>query len=185
MKNKLIYLVYIVIITLLCFTSCNFLKSDNDKEIEDSKGNSDGHPDDDNENDDSSSEHIHRYVVERVLPEYLAFEATCNSGSVYCYSCECGAKGVRTFVVGDPISHEWKNATCLSPKTCDLCGATEGTVREHLWEEATCQHPKRCLSCGITVGNTSNHNYEGVTCTMCGKVIGSDDGTELPVIPFD
>lgn len=48
--------------------------------------------------------------------------------------------------------HTFSNATCTTPKTCTLCGATEGEVAEHTWVEATYSAPKTCSVCGATEG---------------------------------
>lgn len=57
--------------------------------------------------------------------------------------------------------HSWIEATCMSPKTCDSCGQTQGTVVAHSWSEATCVSAKICSYCGIENGSVSatNHNY--------------------------
>lgn len=34
-------------------------------------------------------------------------------------------------LTGCGCKHEWKEATCTEPKTCNLCGETEGEVVEH------------------------------------------------------
>ena len=34
--------------------------------------------------------------------------------------------------------HEWSDATCTAPKTCSVCGATEGEVAEHTFVEGVC-----------------------------------------------
>lgn len=76
---------------------------------------------------------------------------------VSCSSCAC--------------SHEWKDATCASPKTCTLCGEKEGTAASHTWIDATCVAPKTCSSCGETEGEVSLlHSYEGDKCKHCGLI---------------
>lgn len=49
--------------------------------------------------------------------------------------------------------HSFKDATCTSPKTCTLCGKTEGETLEHEWIEATSKAPKTCKLCGLTEGD--------------------------------
>ncbi len=58
-------------------------------------------------------------------------------------------------------THSWIEATCMSPKTCDSCGQTQGTVVAHSWSEATCVLAKTCSYCGIENGSVSatNHDY--------------------------
>lgn len=54
-------------------------------------------------------------------------DTTCNS---------CGY--VRT------ITHDYRAATCLSPKICNVCGATEGEALGHSYDESG-----RCTVCGM------------------------------------
>lgn len=68
-------------------------------------------------------------------------------------------------------SHTWKNATCLSPKTCTQCGATEGTISNHSWADATCVSPRTCTVCNKTEGTkSSSHTYTNNKCDYCGTV---------------
>ncbi len=46
-------------------------------------------------------------------------------------------------------THTWKNATCISPRTCAVCGATEGS------------------------NNLNLHDYQNNVCTLCGVHINS------------
>ena len=45
--------------------------------------------------------------------------------------------------------HEWKEATCLEPRTCGSCGETEGTALGHTAAEANYQDPSVCTACGV------------------------------------
>lgn len=83
--------------------------------------------------------------------------------------------------------HQWLNADCVYPKTCRLCGETEGEALGHSWEEATCTNPKTCSRCQKTEGEALGHTEvvdegreptcttsgltEGVHCSTCGKTI--------------
>lgn len=62
--------------------------------------------------------------------------------------------------------HEWEKATCDKPKTCKLCGETEGSVLAHEFEEATCTDPKICKLCGKTRGDAKGHDFAEATCTL-------------------
>lgn len=62
-------------------------------------------------------------------------------------------------------SHDWVEADCLNPKTCPLCGKTEGQAIGHLWEDATCQDPQTCKICGLTEGSTVSHGWVDASCT--------------------
>lgn len=61
--------------------------------------------------------------------------------------------------------HEWEDATCTEPKTCTLCGKTEGEALGHKWKDATCTEQKTCTVCGETEGKALGHKWEDATCT--------------------
>lgn len=48
--------------------------------------------------------------------------------------------------------HEWTAATCDAPKTCTLCGKTDGAPLEHQWSAASLSRPSTCNLCGETRG---------------------------------
>jgi len=78
--------------------------------------------------------------------------------------------------------HSWQDATCTAPKTCPLCGATEGEALGHDWKDADCTTPKTCEVCGATEGSALGHNYVDGACTVCGEAKPS--GTQA-TITFD
>lgn len=55
-------------------------------------------------------------------------------------------------IEGEPLEHNFTKATCTTPKTCETCGLTEGEPYGHSWTEATTETPKKCLLCGLTEG---------------------------------
>ena len=75
-------------------------------------------------------------------------------------------------------THSWEAATCLAPKTCITCGATEGDPAEHIWAAATCTEGKICTACGAVGGAARGHNWTAATntapktCTTCGAIEG-------------
>ena len=74
--------------------------------------------------------------------------------------------------------HTWTDATCTTPKTCSVCGTTEGEVKAHTWADATCTAPKTCTTCGATDGAAKGHTWTDATCTApktC-SVCGATDG---------
>lgn len=89
--------------------------------------------------------------------------------------------------------HDWKEATCTTPKTCSKCGKTEGESLSHKWQQATCTKPKTCERCGETDGNALGHkegNWETVSvasinesgqdvkkCTICREIIDTKTTT--------
>ena len=72
---------------------------------------------------------------------------------------------------GEALDHTFANATCQAPKTCTVCGATEGELGDHAWVDATCTAPKTCSTCQATEGEALGHNVSDETykCTVCDK----------------
>lgn len=66
--------------------------------------------------------------------------------------------------VGCP--HDWILATCTNPKTCSICGQTEGEPLGHTWEEATKYTPKTCSTCGQKEGNLLPFNDNQSQCAL-------------------
>lgn len=83
--------------------------------------------------------------------------------------------------------HVWVDATCTEPKTCSVCGETEGEALGHEWIEATCTEPKTCKRCGakdgaalghlngqwqtVTEPTLSKQGKEDLICAVCRQVI--------------
>ena len=68
-------------------------------------------------------------------------------------------------VEGETLEHEYLKATCTKAKTCSLCNKTVGKALGHQWEKATCSTPKTCSVCTITEGNKLSHKWKNATCT--------------------
>ena len=67
--------------------------------------------------------------------------------------------------VPSPHQHEWQDATCTTPKTCD-CGKTEGEALDHQGGEASCTQQAVCSRCGVSYGDTLAHTPgDAATCT--------------------
>lgn len=70
--------------------------------------------------------------------------------------------------------HEWVDATCTEAGICRKCNAV-GEPNGHIWEDATCLLPKTCSVCGVTEGDPLGHDYFffmdnlGHSCSRCGK----------------
>lgn len=83
---------------------------------------------------------------------------------------------VILIIFGNSHEHDWKDATCYSPKTCADCGETEGDVRGHMWLDATCEKAKHCFYCGKTEGIATGHMWLGgsdttaAKCLSCGEM---------------
>jgi len=85
-------------------------------------------------------------------------------------------------LTGCGCKHEWKDATCETPKTCSLCEETDGEPLGHSWQEATCEAPKTCSGCGLTEGEALGHSWVDATCEVpktcsnCSMTEGSELG---------
>ena len=79
---------------------------------------------------------------------------------------------------GCGCEHQWLNATCTAPKTCELCQEIEGDPLGHTWVEATCDAPKTCSVCAATEGAALGHTWTDATCdapktcNVCSEVEG-------------
>ena len=91
---------------------------------------------------------------------------------------------------GEPLGHTWQEATCLAPKTCTVCGKTEGKKSEdHVWGEATCTEREKCVLCGKENLHSEPLGHEWIpatiekpyTCARCGK----QDGEPIAIGAFD
>ena len=77
----------------------------------------------------------HSFDKEVADAKYQKSAADCTHAAVYYKSCsKCGAAGTETFESGEPLGHTWKAATGYAPKTCEICGATEGDVIKYTVE---------------------------------------------------
>lgn len=93
----------------------------------------------------------------------------------------------------DTHTHTWKNATCTSPKICEVCGEKEGTALSHIesnWKidkPATCKEEGKrhieCTACHTILKEesipTKEHTWVDATCTApktceeCGEKEGA------------
>ncbi len=72
-----------------------------------------------------------------------------------------------TLITACGCEHEWETVTCVTPKTCFICGESEGEALGHSWFEATCISAKFCERCGEIEGEPLGHNYVDNECTRC------------------
>ena len=114
-----------------------------------------------------------------------ACDVTCN---------ECGE--ART------VAHDWKEADCTTPKTCKVCGTTEGSALGHTpnADDNDCTTAVTCSKCGTVTteakdAHTPNADdgncLTAVTCSICGTVTteakeahtpNADDGNCLTAV---
>ena len=73
-------------------------------------------------------------------------------------------KAINATAVGQwsdtACEHDWSAATCTTPKTCTLCGATEGETAAHT-EVTVTGKAATCTATGLT---------DGKKCSVCGTV---------------
>ena len=78
--------------------------------------------------------------------------------------------------------HEWRFADCENPKTCAMCGLTEGEALGHKYQEPDCENPKTCTVCNHTEGEALGHSWKDAdcltakTCTVCAATEGDAKG---------
>ena len=78
-----------------------------------------------------------------------------------------------TYSAASSCNHTWINATCTSPKTCALCGATDGNALGHDWDNGV-------------VTKEPTVDTEGVktfTCSSCGATRTEVIDMLTPVVP--
>ena len=94
-----------------------------------------------------------------------ALEPSCTEPETLrtCYIC-----GAPEEVLWETLAHSWVEASCIAPKTCAICGITEGETLPHNWVEATCTTPKTCSVCNATEGYPVHVLGTDGKCTKCG-----------------
>ena len=136
--------------------------------------------------------------VTEPTPEVCAHEytetvvdATCTVEGKKTYTCQkCGNSYWEAI---EKVAHAYADATCVLPKTCTVCGVTDGEALGHSHvpvntEDATCTKEGKkvytCSKCGDSYSETIaklTHNYADATCTApktC-KSCGATEGKAL------
>ena len=62
--------------------------------------------------------------------------------------------------------HEWLDATCVDPETCEICGETQGEPKGHDWQDATWLEPRHCLACEETEGKPLGYSEDPAACDL-------------------
>lgn len=74
---------------------------------------------------------------------------------------------------GDVLPHDMIAATCATLSHCKNCDYETGTLADHTWKDATVSSPKTCSVCGATEGDPlpciHSFNKENGICTKCGR----------------
>ena len=75
--------------------------------------------------------------------------------------------------------HNWKDATCLTPITCEKCGETQGEPLGHEWVEANCTEAKHCVKCNISEGEALGHTIKEMKTTKESRCSIGQVGTPI------
>ena len=111
----------------------------------------------------------------------IAALAACGNKCKHTYDNACDATCNDCGETRDSM-HSWKAADCLGPKTCTVCGKTEGSALGHEWttpDVDLCEVQSTCSRCGATDGENKEHTPENddndcstaLNCGVCGKEI--------------
>ena len=98
----------------------------------------------------------HNYVSSVTAP-------TCTSTGYTTHTCsKCGDEYVTDVV--SALGHTWTDATCTAPKTCSVCGETEGEALGHAsytysYDKTNGVHNFTCTLCGETVTKTAEAKF--------------------------
>ncbi|MBR5514790.1 MAG: hypothetical protein IKU52_01155 [Clostridia bacterium] len=94
--------------------------------------------------------------------KYVSRDATCTKEGLITYTCPtCGDSYTETIPL---VAHSWADRTCTAPKTCRVCGKTEGSASGHSYYGGSCSN------CGA-----SDPNYSTSNCWDCGRTIPESD----------
>ena len=111
----------------------------------------------------------------------------CGHKCEHAYDNECDATCNKCGEVREGSAHQWNTADCLAPKTCKICGVTEGEPLGHNWQAADCVTAKTCKTCGATEGEPLGHTPNApdgdcgtaLLCAACHAVV-REAGVHLP-----
>lgn len=93
----------------------------------------------------------------------------CLTEGLAVYVCSVCGESVEQILPA--TGHYWTGATCTAPKTCKICGITQGAALGHSYAAATCVAPPTCTICEHTYGSPLGHSYSEPTCTEAAKCI--------------
>ncbi len=95
-------------------------------------------------------------------------------------------------VYTDVPAHDcvYSDANCTTPKTCTICGATDGEALGHSYDEGVETTPANCTETGVKtftchcgdqyteVIEALGHDTDNGTCTRCGTEVGGSSAGE-------
>ncbi len=83
------------------------------------------------------------------------------------------AQGSTVTITAPHVCSEWDEATCKAPKTCKVCGATEGEVADHVYVGGVCD------VCGAAEGVELQKATVAYTGTTTTNMTGNNDAATL------
>ena len=97
----------------------------------------------------------------------VKFNTDKDGNLVTTYGCEYKFTVTKDGKLEINALHDWIDATCTAPKTCSICGITEGSTISHIDEN----HDHKCdYNCNTTMG--THAAAEGThVCEYCGGVV--------------
>lgn len=132
--------------------------------------------------DDEGGDHTH-------TPEKIeAIAATCTKGGngeyYRCTGCgqlfsdsACLSSTTAEENATAPLGHAWVDATCTAPKTCELCGDTEGEALGHDWSGSCDTECNRDACTEERSAESHLDSNEDDICDNCGE----DASFDIPV----
>ena len=130
--------------------------SDNEEDTTDTK------EDGSNSNIDTQKPHEHSF-------KSTVTEPTCTAAGYTTYTCKCGTTYKDDYK--DAAGHKWNEATCITPKMCPVCKATEGEAEGHTFENG------ECIYC-----NEDDPNYVALTLTSTKYNINLEGNSDVAYI---
>ena len=146
MKNTirtLLCLIFILLVCMLMLTACD-MENGGEQETDSTT----------DESEESTTEgHVHAFGEWGIIKD-----STCTENGVKSRKCTtCGKEETDTVAP----SHTWIEATCVTPKTCDVCGETEGDCADHAYTDAVC-----AVCQDIDYTQLANLTYDGSEVTI-------------------
>ena len=128
------------------------------------------------------------FTFSLLIVALCVFLGSCGDDCVHSYDNECDATCNECGEERETDGHRWNGATCDKPKTCEICGETEGSAEGHKWAAATCDTPKRCRTCGKTDGAALGHKPDAddgdcttdILCSRCDIVVTEGNEAHSP-----
>ena len=132
----------------------------------------------------------HVHTLDTIASKAPTCDKKGNEQYWQCTSCKAYFADEACTIVTTPeaqviqaLGHDYNDATCSSPKTCqrDGCDKTLGKPKDHSWLEPTCTDPYTCEKCGATDGDPLGHKYANActtTCTRCKDERTPNDHTD-------